>query len=281
MRSLLRIPVSPVVASATGLAAAAVLVAGCNPPASTASKPALHAAGSASSTPSALPHPTTKRSSGPHAPVGAAGPYTVLRVVDGDTLHVSIDGRDTTLRLIGMDTPEVVDPRKPVQCFGRQASTEAHKLLDGQRVRLTYDPSQGRVDKYGRTLAYVWLPDGRLYEQVMVRGGWAHEYTYDAVYRYQARLRAAETYARTHGKGLWSPSTCDGNTTQGATPASTRHATPRPSPAHTSHAPSGHQTVTPGAFCASSDAGSTGMSAAGRTYMCRKDANGRLRWRRP
>lgn len=280
----MRIPVSPVV-SVAGLAAAAVLVAGCNPPTGTAGTPAPHAAGSASSTPTALPHPATKKPATkrgqPHAPADAAGPYTVLRVVDGDTLHVSIDGRDTTLRLIGMDTPEVVDPRKPVQCFGRQASNEGHKLLDGHEVRLTYDPSQGRVDTYGRTLAYVWLPDGRLYEQVMVRGGWAHEYTYDTAYRYQARLRAAETYARTHGNGLWSPSICNGNTTQGVAPTPKRHATHPPGPARTSHAPSSHQTVTPGAFCASSDAGSTGVSAAGHTYVCRKDANGRLRWRRP
>lgn len=131
----------------------------------------------------------------------------------------------------------MVDPRKPVQCFGRQASAEAHKLLDGHRVRLTYGSSQGRVDKYGRTLAYVWLPDGRLFEERMIRGGWAHEYTYDSAYRYMARLRAAETHARINEKGLWSPSTCDGNTDQAANPAASpsttptatppRHATPR------------------------------------------------------
>jgi micrococcal nuclease len=123
-----------------------------------------------------------------------------------------------TLRLIGMDTPETVDPRKPVQCFGREASARAHRLLDGARVRLSFDPTQGRRDKYGRTLAYVWLPDGRLYNRVMIADGYAHEYTYAVPYRYQARFVAAERSARAANRGLWSPTTCAGDT---STPSST------------------------------------------------------------
>ena len=145
---------------------------------------------------------------------GTAAPtparYRVLRVVDGDTLHVAIHGRDTTLRLIGLDTPETKDPRKPVQCYGPAASKQAHKLLDGQQIRLSYDPSQGRTDRYGRSLAYVWLPDGRLYQQWMIRRGYGREYTYDTAYRYQARFQAAQRYARTHELGLWSPKICAG-----------------------------------------------------------------------
>jgi micrococcal nuclease len=142
-------------------------------------------------------------------PADLSSPLEVARVVDGDTIKLS---GGTTIRLIGMDTPETVDPRKPVQCFGIEASRHAHALLDGQTVRLEYDPSQGRFDKYGRTLAYLWMSDGRLYDEVMIREGYAHEYTYDTPYKYQARFRAAEAAAREASLGLWSPATCNGNT---------------------------------------------------------------------
>ena len=148
-------------------------------------------------------------------PAGVDGPVAVVRVVDGDTVVVA---PRTTLRLIGIDTPETVDPRKPVQCFGREASAWAHALLDGKEVWLEYDPSQGRLDKYGRTLAYVWLPDGVLFNQVMIADGFAHEYTYDLPYRYQDAFAAAERDARESERGLWSPTTCNGDT---ATPTTT------------------------------------------------------------
>ena len=67
-------------------------------------------------------------------------PAAVIRVVDGDTVDVQFeDGRTERIRLIGIDTPEVVDPRRPVQCFGREASAHAHELLDGQTVSLKVD----------------------------------------------------------------------------------------------------------------------------------------------
>ena len=93
----------------------------------------------------------------PTMPQGVQGPYTVLKVVDGDTIHVSANGQKLKIRMIGLDTPEVVDPRKPVQCFGREASAQAKTILGGQQVYLETDPSQDTIDKYGRTLAYVWI----------------------------------------------------------------------------------------------------------------------------
>jgi len=137
-----------------------------------------------------------------------AGPYRVVDVVDGDTLKVDMPER-TTIRVIGIDTPETVDPRKPVECFGRAASQRAHELLDGRRVTLEYDASQGREDRYGRTLAYVWLPDGRSFEQTMLAEGYGHEYTYDVPYRYQRAYKAAEADARAYERGLWRPGVCD------------------------------------------------------------------------
>ena len=135
------------------------------------------------------------------------GPYAVVAVVDGDTLKVNMPER-TTIRVIGIDTPETVDPRRPVQCFGAEASARAHALLDGKSVSLEFDASQGREDRYGRTLAYVWLPDGRSFNEAMIAEGYAHEYTYDTPYRYQRAYRHAETEARRADRGLWAPGVC-------------------------------------------------------------------------
>ncbi len=81
--------------------------------------------------------------------------YLVQRVVDGDTVVLDQIG---TVRLIGVDTPETVDPRKPVQAFGVEASRFLTSMLSGKSVRLDYD--HDRTDKYRRTLAYLYLPDG-------------------------------------------------------------------------------------------------------------------------
>ncbi len=145
------------------------------------------------------------------------GTYQVEQVVDGDTVELSIDGRRQKVRLIGMDTPEVVDPRKVVQCFGREASAQAHKLLEGQAVRLEYDVQVGERDKYDRLLGYVFLPDGSNYAEKMIRDGYAHEYTYQSqVYKYQADFKAAEAEAQSAGRGFWSSTTCGGDTKQAA-----------------------------------------------------------------
>ena len=144
----------------------------------------------------------------PLMPDNVRGPVTVTKVVDGDTIRVDDNGQRQTIRLIGMDTPESVDPRKPVQCFAHEASAQAETVLNGQSVYLETDPSQDSVDRYGRTLAYVWTESGRLFNLDMMAEGYAHEYTYDLPYRYQQIFRAAEDHARTHERGLWSPNTC-------------------------------------------------------------------------
>jgi endonuclease YncB( thermonuclease family) len=144
-------------------------------------------------------------------------PASVVRVVDGDTVDVQLpDSRTERIRLIGIDTPEVVDPRKPVQCFGREASAHAHELLDGQFVSLELDASQGERDVYGRLLAYVWLADGRNFGEAMIADGYAHEYTYNQPYTYLVAFSAAQDAAITNQLGLWSPATCAGDTQQPA-----------------------------------------------------------------
>lgn len=139
--------------------------------------------------------------------------YPVVRVVDGDTIIVSIEGKGVRVRLIGLDTPESVDPRVPVECFGHEASDQMKRILTTQYVRVQEDPSQGRFDKYGRLLAYIYAPldstqEGLLMNEYMIREGYGHEYTYNLPYKYQATFRAAEREAREQKKGLWAADAC-------------------------------------------------------------------------
>jgi micrococcal nuclease len=142
--------------------------------------------------------------------------YDVVKVIDGDTIDVSIDGKTERLRLIGVDTPETVDPRKPVQCFGKEASNHAKELLTGKKVSLERDDSQDDRDKYDRLLRYVFLEDGTNYNKQIIADGYAHEYTYNIPYKYQSSFKQAQKDADSNNKGLWSSDTCNGNTTQEA-----------------------------------------------------------------
>ncbi len=131
------------------------------------------------------------------------GPYAVVRDVDGDTVVVNVNGKNETIRLIGVDTPESVDPRKPVQCFGKEASAFTDGLLWGSAVYLVRDPSQDNRDKYGRLLRYVLLPDGSNVDFLLIFEGYGHEYTYHVPYAYQKEFKAAQAQAREQSRGLW------------------------------------------------------------------------------
>lgn len=141
----------------------------------------------------------------------------VTRVVDGDTVRITWEGASTRVRLIGIDTPEVDDDRPVVRCLAAAATRRAVALAGGKTVGVELDPSQGRTDKYGRLLAYLWLPDGTMLNERMVAEGYASEYTYDLPYRYRARFRAAQQAARRKGLGLWAAKTACGAQTAGAT----------------------------------------------------------------
>lgn len=134
--------------------------------------------------------------------------HPVANIVDGDTIIVDISGKDETVRLIGVDTPETVHPSKPVQCFGAEASARTKSWLSGRSVTLVTDPSQGERDKYGRLLAYVWRDDGLFVNRSLVSEGFAFEYTYNLPYRYQTEFQAAEASAREGKKGLWADDAC-------------------------------------------------------------------------
>lgn len=147
----------------------------------------------------------------------------VTRIVDGDTIETLATGK---IRLIGVDTPETVDPRKTVQCFGKEASDKAREMLSGKNVRLEKDPTQGDKDIYNRALRYVYLEDGTLFNKWLVENGYAHEYTYIIPYKYQQDFKNAEKSARENNRGFWAPESCNGNTEQST--SNTNNNTPPP-----------------------------------------------------
>ena len=126
-----------------------------------------------------------------------ASAQRVERVIDGDTIVVQGVG---TVRLIGVDTPEAVDPRRPVQDFGTEASAFTRRLATGKVARLEFE--RDRRDRYGRTLAYVYLPDGVFLNAEIVRQGYGLAYT-EFSFRYLEEFRGYEREARDTGRGLW------------------------------------------------------------------------------
>lgn len=170
------------------------------PPAAKDRKPPRHKSTPTGSTSPTKPAPTKNNPSpSPERPVRF---YAVTDVVDGDTVKVAWHG-ETTLRIIGIDTPETVDPSSPVECGGPRASALATQLLTGRSVHLVFDPSQGRLDRYGRTLAYIQAPGLGDFGLAMIRKAAAAEYTYNMAYARQAGYQAAEQHARALGRGLW------------------------------------------------------------------------------
>lgn len=134
----------------------------------------------------------------------------VDRVVDGDTIQVILGGGKQKVRLIGINTPETVDPRRPVQCFGKEASNHAKEVLTGKTVYLESDPTQDNTDKYKRLLRYVWLDAETNFNKQMIVDGYAYEYTYNIPYKYQLEFKSAQKEAENARRGLWSSTACAG-----------------------------------------------------------------------
>jgi micrococcal nuclease len=149
--------------------------------------------------------PAGKAHQGPPPSAGAGFAAVVVRPVDGDTLVARSGGRSFYVRLLGIDTPETHRPGTPVECGGPQASANMAALAPpGAHVRLETDPTQDRVDRYGRLLAYVWLADGRLLETAQLESGWANTYVYAGhPVELFSRLVAAFREARAAHRGVW------------------------------------------------------------------------------
>lgn len=138
-------------------------------------------------------------------------PYEVVHVVDGDTLDVAQNGEKLRVRFIGINTPESVDPNRPVECFGKEASQLMKEASLSRRVRLVYDPNKPKKDDHGRELAYVIRDDGVDLGAYMIQKGAAYEYTYKKeYYEKQREYRKYEYSAKQETLGLWSKDTCSG-----------------------------------------------------------------------
>jgi endonuclease YncB( thermonuclease family) len=123
--------------------------------------------------------------------------YRVLRVVDGDTLEIEGIGQ---VRLIGVDTPELYHPLKPVQYYAKEASEFVRNLVGQSMVRVEYD--QEKTDKYGRTLAYVYLEDGRCLNEEIIKNGYGFAFTRFA-FKSLIKYKTLEAQAGQKGLGLW------------------------------------------------------------------------------
>lgn len=130
----------------------------------------------------------------------ASDEATIERVVDGDTLVARVGGARVRVRLIGVDTPETVKPGAPIACFGPQASAFAKKELTGARVRLRYD--RERTDRFGRTLAYVYIGES-LFNLTLVEQGYATALNIRPNDAHANEFARAERAARRARQGLW------------------------------------------------------------------------------
>lgn len=134
--------------------------------------------------------------------------YVVSKVIDGDTIEVLIGNQKEKVRLIGLNTPETVDPRKKVECFGKEASVFLKNILSDKKVILKNDQSQNDKDKYGRLLRYVYLDD-ILINKMIIEKGFGYEYTYKFPYKFQKEFKDAQKFAEENKLGLWADGVCN------------------------------------------------------------------------
>lgn len=156
-----------------------------------------------------LPTPaTTVPLSSPTAPISISLNFEeakVAKVIDGDTIEVIVNDQVFKVRYIGVDTPETVDPRKKVECFGKEASKENKELVEGRIISLEKDVSE--VDSFGRLLRYVYLKidnDQTLFiNDYLIRAGFGKAITFPPDIKYSSRFLEAEKEARDKYLGLW------------------------------------------------------------------------------
>lgn len=133
------------------------------------------------------------------------GVVKVIKVIDGDTIEVEQNGVSAKVRYIGVNTPETVDPRRGVQCFGKEASNENKRLVEGKEIILEKDISE--TDKYNRPLRYVYLKlddNSNLFvNDYLVREGFANSSTYPPDVKFSNRFNQAQAEAKENNKGLW------------------------------------------------------------------------------
>ena len=131
------------------------------------------------------------------------GLYTINHYVDGDTIAVNMNGTVETIRFIGVDTPETHKPNTPVQCYGPEAAAHTKdKINKFGKVRLEADPLDTNRDVYGRLLRYVYLPDGTLLDEQIIRQGYGFAYL-SFPFSKKDQFAKDEQAAQAAKAGLW------------------------------------------------------------------------------
>lgn len=134
--------------------------------------------------------------------------YKVNYIYDGDTISILYKSKQKTIRLLGIDTPETVDPRKTIQCFGEKASLKTKELLNNRSISLVFNLNREQKDKYNRYLGYVYRDDGLDINKYLIENGYAKEYTYGKPYDRQKEFKKLEKQAKEKSIGLWNTDNC-------------------------------------------------------------------------
>lgn len=130
------------------------------------------------------------------------GLYTVTEFVDGDTIRINMNGKQETVRFIGVDTPETHDPRKAVQCFGTVAADFTKQFIGKQNVRLEADPENTNRDRYDRLLRYVYTAEGKLVNAEIIKQGYGFAYT-SFPFTKSDEFKQLQKEAQDANRGLW------------------------------------------------------------------------------
>lgn len=197
------------------------------------------------------------------AGTGAGPLYDVVGISDGDTIKVRISGVKESIRIIGLDTPETRKPNAPVQCFGKEASSNMQSLVQSKQVQLEADPSQGERDRYGRLLRHVFVGGSTNVALAQIEGGFGKEYTYDGPYAHRLEYLAAMNRAKTAKRGTWGPP-CNGFHEGLATTAPAQPAPTASAPAVKPSAAPSASTSEPGACSIKGNINSDGEKIAHR-----------------
>ncbi len=130
------------------------------------------------------------------------GLYSVTHFVDGDTIGVSMNGKEEKVRFVGVDTPETHKPNTPVQCYGPAASAYTKSIIGTQKVRLVSDSLSTDRDRYNRLLRYVYLPDGTNLNEKLIQTGHGFYYPYFPFTKSE-QFSADQDKAMAAHLGLW------------------------------------------------------------------------------
>lgn len=141
------------------------------------------------------------------------GTYEIVSFSDGDTIVVDMQGKEEIVRFIGVDTPETHKPNSPVECYGPEASAYTKERIGKNRVRLVADTLTTNRDRYDRLLRYVYLQDGTLLNQELVRKGYA--FAYDFPFAKSSDFAKTMQSAQNSKQGLWNACQPTQNTSTG------------------------------------------------------------------